>query len=204
MKLCKICNTEKPISEFYKNATKKDGLQHRCKLCSNATNNAWYAANPERHAANGRAWASENQERRRSITSDWRKANPERVEAAYKKWRDANPEKISAIGKAYRAANPEKMAAKYRRRRASKVNAEGFHTAQDVRLIFCRQRGMCANCNKKLFKSGEKKFHVDHINPLAKGGSDWPSNLQCLCPSCNLRKSAKDPLDWAKENGKLL
>lgn len=82
--------------------------------------------------------------------------------------------------------------------------AEGSHTGKDVQAIFQNQRGLCANCKKKLFKSGAKKYHVDHVIPLAKGGSNWPSNLQCLCPTCNMRKGAKDPLDWAKENGRLL
>lgn len=41
-------------------------------------------------------------------------------------------------------------------------------------------------------------FEVDHITPLAKGGSDEPSNWALACRACNLRKSAAtegiDPL----------
>jgi hypothetical protein len=40
-------------------------------------------------------------------------------------------------------------------------------------------------------------FHVEHIFPIAAGGSDEPANLAWACPSCNLRKSdrltATDP-----------
>jgi 5-methylcytosine-specific restriction endonuclease McrA len=34
-------------------------------------------------------------------------------------------------------------------------------------------------------------LEVDHIVPLAKGGSDRPSNLQLLCAVCNRKKGSK-------------
>jgi len=40
--------------------------------------------------------------------------------------------------------------------------------------------------------------------PLSRGGSNDKYNLQLLCPTCNLKKSAKDPIDFAQENGNLL
>ncbi len=43
--------------------------------------------------------------------------------------------------------------------------------------------GECARCGSK------KRLTVDHIFPYSKGGTDDPSNLQCLCFTCNLRKS---------------
>ena len=32
-KYCKKCNNTKPVSEFYKNKSSKDGFQHWCKNC---------------------------------------------------------------------------------------------------------------------------------------------------------------------------
>ncbi|MFG1833848.1 HNH endonuclease [Micromonospora chersina] len=34
---------------------------------------------------------------------------------------------------------------------------------------------------------------LDHVKPLAKGGSGWPANLRPACNPCNLRKSARWP-----------
>jgi len=34
MKICSKCKINKSISEFYKNRSRKDGLDHRCKICS--------------------------------------------------------------------------------------------------------------------------------------------------------------------------
>jgi 5-methylcytosine-specific restriction endonuclease McrA len=39
---------------------------------------------------------------------------------------------------------------------------------------------------------------------LSRGGSNDISNIELLCERCNLRKHAKDPIDWAQENGLLV
>jgi 5-methylcytosine-specific restriction endonuclease McrA len=73
----------------------------------------------------------------------------------------------------------------------------GTHTAADVAAQRARQRGRCYWCHEKVGKS----YHVDHVMPLALGGSNGPENIVIACISCNLRKSAKHPMDWA---GRLL
>jgi 5-methylcytosine-specific restriction endonuclease McrA len=87
-----------------------------------------------------------------------------------------------------------------RLRRAREKGAAGNHTANDILFLLEKQRYKCANCSKSV----RKMRHVDHIMPLAKGGSNDRKNLQILCPPCNLSKRAKHPIDWARENGRLL
>tara|TARA_R110000744_G_C18962443_1_gene517067 strand:- start:55 stop:561 length:507 start_codon:yes stop_codon:yes gene_type:complete len=38
MKKCNVCNIEKPLSEFSKDKSKKDGLQYKCKECTKQHN----------------------------------------------------------------------------------------------------------------------------------------------------------------------
>lgn len=47
----------------------------------------------------------------------------------------------------------------------------------------------CSICGKEL----QGKYHADHINPASRGGSSHPSNLQALCPQCNLSKGDTEP-----------
>lgn len=100
------------------------------------------------------------------------------------------------------AENPEIFLQYSRNRRAALMDADGTHTAEDVDVIYNRQGGRCAEptCGVDLIDTG---YHVDHIMPLKLGGSNWPSNLQCLCPSCNSKKNAMHPIDWARKNGRL-
>ena len=226
MKICSKCKAEKPLTEFGKQSDTADGLKANCKTCRaayNAANRdklaaynaAYYAANresvmaaaarcreasPDKCAAYQEAYQAANRERLAAYKAAYYESNREKIAVTRAAYQAENRERIAA----YRAENPEKFAAYRRNRRARKRNAEGSHTAADVRAIFESQRGLCANCQTKLFKSGKHKFHADHIAPLSKGGSNDKYNLQCLCPSCNLSKGAKHPDAWAKQQGKLL
>jgi len=99
--------------------------------------------------------------------------------------------------------NKERSNAIKRNRRSKIKNAEGSHDYRDIIEILIKQDWLCAEatCRKDI---SHDKYHVDHIMPISLGGSNWPENLQCLCPPCNLRKSYKHPDVWNAENGRFL
>lgn len=120
--------------------------------------------------------------------------------AEHKAWREANRDIVAALRDAYRAKNRELIAALKRNYKARKRAAAGTHTGADITAILTAQNGRCAMCRVRL-RGG---YHVDHVTPLIKGGSNGRANLQLLCPPCNLSKKDKDPLAFARERGLLL
>lgn len=138
----------------------------------------------------------ENKEKRKEYNKKYhegRSADPafraKKVKNA-KEWANKNKEK----------SNLNKSVRRNRKR------AAGYVSAGTVIKLLELQKYRCAepSCKKKI-KIGEKNaFHLDHIMPISKGGDNSFGNLQCLCPSCNQRKSAKLPEEWAKENGRLI
>lgn len=56
--------------------------------------------------------------------------------------------------------------------------------------VFERDSFQCRSCGQT---GRETELTIDHIIPLARGGSNDLSNLHTLCRSCNLRKT--DNLD---------
>jgi len=219
VKTCTKCKIEKTKDSFGELARSKDGLQNKCKACNAAYCADYRSANLDKKKASEAAYRSANREKVRASSAAWRSSNPcksKACDAAYRAanldktkartaaWRNANKDEVSAYRANYRVANKENFIVYCRNRIARKRNADGSHTASDIRAIFENQRGLCANCKAKLTKSGKQKYHVDHVMPLALGGSNWPSNLQCLCQKCNLSKGAKHPDDWAAENGRLI
>ena len=180
--------------------------------------NARYRAkHPERLIASRKKYYVENKEAVVERNLAYRKAHPDVGRAVSKRWRKAHPEKVREMkllygpryaehkreyDKKYRSENREKLNSLKLARWHMKRSAEGSFTPEDITALLESQSGRCANtaCRKSLKRHG---YHIDHVIPLSKGGSNWPTNLQLLCPTCNLKKSDKDPERWAAENGLL-
>lgn len=121
--------------------------------------------------------------------------------AQSREWRERNREYALAKSAEYRGSERGRKArARCQRDRNQRQRvAEGFYTEADIQRFRLLQRGRCAYCKTSM---GEK-YTIDHIEPVAKGGTNWPSNLQLLCRPCNSRKQDKDPIEWANQIGML-
>lgn len=177
----------------------------------------WPLRDKEKSRAARRLWEKENRE---ALRAKDRKLNARPgVKARKAAWFQANKERILEKRRAsqelkranvasaarWSKANPEK-AREYsrlnqRKRRAQKHNSNGTHTPADLKEILVAQGNRCAYCRADLRRA---KKHVDHIVPLARGGSNGRSNLQYLCQPCNQSKSARDPVAYARSIGLLL
>lgn len=62
-KHCTQCEQHLPYSDFYRDRSRADGLQGRCKTCSKSNSRAYYHANKDKAAAYQREWHSKNRER---------------------------------------------------------------------------------------------------------------------------------------------
>ena len=53
--------------------------------------------------------------------------------------------------------------------------------------LFLMRKGLCAACSQKI--DAGKAWDIDHILPLALGGTKEPDNLQILCRPCHRAKT---------------
>jgi 5-methylcytosine-specific restriction endonuclease McrA len=81
-----------------------------------------------------------------------------------------------------RAAQTTQAQVKKRRTRPAGLNP------MQRRAIYERDNGRCGICGNNV---DPVDFHIDHIHPISKGGTDDPENLQCSHPHCNTRKAAR-------------
>lgn len=63
---------------------------------------------------------------------------------------------------------------------------------KDVVYLLNLQEYCCAYCDANV---RETSYHVDHIMPLAAGGTNNLDNLAIACPACNLKASSLVFLD---------
>ncbi len=169
---------------------------------ANAEAAEWRRKNPEKVKAVNKRSYWKNRDKSLAKSAQWFADHPEEKKHLAKRWRDENPEKVKESAKKTRKKHRVKVNQRNRNRRALKAAAPGKHTVDDVAQLFEKQKGKCAHpwCRKSL-KGG---YHVDHRIALARGGSNDKKNLQLLCPPCNIKKHAKDPIDFARQNGMLL
>ena len=92
--------------------------------------------------------------------------------------------------------NPEWMRVFYAKRRSVSGVLD-----QDSKSVYewasSRNTTRCPYCGEKT--TDPTKRHVDHVVPLALGGDSSFENLVIACASCNQKKSAKDPVEFARE-----
>ena len=73
MKKCTKCGVEKPLSEFSKKHSTKDGLQIHCKICCATNYENWLVKNPEqkkKRVIRAAQWNIKNKEKRRVIVQE--------------------------------------------------------------------------------------------------------------------------------------
>lgn len=207
MKICSKCKEKKPLVEFYKNKTKKDGHANRCIGC------------------------------KKKIQKKYRQDNIDKVRAYERKYYQNNLDKMHASMKKYRKNNPEKYLAQARKRqrsrdvmdRRNKQRKERWKSDKQYRLVgtlrarlqqALKSNDKSANtlallgCSIDYFKEhlekqftldmnwkNQGKWHVDHTLPCAsfdlsdsyqqKQCFHW-SNLQPMWAIENMKKGDKE------------
>lgn len=212
-KLCPKCNTVKPVGDFGKNKSKRDGLTGYCRECTYSYYDEYNKKNPGMLKA---IWTKfNNSPKKKAYDKKWNEENPEKVRAKKRKWESKNPNKIKAQSQRYyekhkddilasqreRAwrktekgkkqrkkwveENKEKIIVANRNRKARIKEAEGSFTLEEWERLKKHYGNKCLCCGDT-----EKKLTMDHVVPIKLGGTNFISNIQPLCGSCNSSKGA--------------
>lgn len=115
-------------------------------------------------------------------------------------WRGSCRGCMRAVSKAHSEENPEQ----YAERRAIRAEREreAGSAVVDVDLVGLRRKlgDRCRYCDDPLHGGGE----VDHLTPVARGGSGRAGNVTICCMPCNRAKLAKtlqEFMDWRRDRG---
>lgn len=205
-KRCTQCALDKTMDDFPRRRNRRGEwtINPKCRPCRNDTVKAWQLRNPDKVRAYGKksqqthavqiatwkqGWLARTIERRSDQGTAWRKNNPDKVSVIERRYRQSHPE----IVKAKRVRRIEKYPSRYRelnterqnRRRARRKAA--YVAPVNRSAIYERDKGICQLC---FLPVTWKDKNIDHIVPLARGGTHEPANVQLTHEVCNKRKGA--------------
>lgn len=197
-KHCPTCDVDKPLNEFNKNRTKRDGLAYSCRECMREALRQWREANPEKYQEAIHRSKAKKPEKYRAHKQSWAVAHPSKVRDSRQRYANTHPydevkreyfrkryqqnkQQIQTRTRQYQRTHLEGAALRQRRRRLLKGHKR-IHGWPVMRAWF-GDRCLCCGATHRI--------EADHVIPLSKGGSDTLANLQPLCRTCNANKATQ-------------
>jgi hypothetical protein len=164
LKACNRCNAVKAV-ELFDYAKDGDGYQNQCKVCRRAWARDWKRRNKDKI----RTYEEINKERLSALRAEWRRKNHARVLERRRRWYKTPKARLYG-----------RMRAHQRR-----VNKSSTVTPAQIKEMAQRQT-RCYYCGKAF--GIRRKYTIDHVIPLVKGGAHDISNIVLACWPCNRKK----------------
>lgn len=201
-KKCTRCNSNKPLSDFYKSKQSKSGYLAACKDCikkdMRKRDKEYYKKNKSKIDKKHREWHKKNKDSVSLRKKRYKEENPEKHKSITKKSREKNKEKIKEYRKKYNQRSEVKLRATLRSRirEALKNESKKAHGTED--LLGCSVDFLKIYLSK-MFKEGMSwenhgEWHIDHIKPCSSFDLTKESEQRKCFHYTNLQ-----PL-WAEEN----
>ena len=201
--MCNKCKEDKPKTEefFYRRIGVITEFYSECKLCFKERAKTYRINNKSKVSESSKRWYKNNTKHMQQYMKEYYKLNRLQRLLYRAKYCKNNPGKLKQTCRKYYLNNIDIFRAGSRRYIAKKHKAEGSHTIEEIKNLLKIQKYRCIACNTNVKISG---YHIDHIIALAKGGSDYISNIQILCPACNLSKQDKTMFEFMQRRDLLL
>lgn len=141
----------------------------------------YYANNRDKVLEDNRKWHQNNRHVVRLRKRREYQENPDRIRQAQREWVDRNRDKVRL-----------RVQLRYHQRKGDRLSAEYGRILLNDPCSYC----------------GAVARHIDHIDPISRGGSGAWDNLTAACASCNTSKQDRTlltfMLDWLVESDFLL
>lgn len=209
LKQCSRCKQEFPVTteHFIIHKGKPYCHCHACRKLdkkeshirnkdhNNARSKKWADAHRERVRANDLEYAASHREEAKARAAKWYKDNHEYALERDRKRRRNNPEFFSLKAKEYQKTHPV-IANLGKRMHKARKRAGGRHTRAELMELYDLQDGRCGYCGIPVFWNIKGSVHIDHVQPVSRGGSNIIDNLCLSCHDCNKEKYNKTIAEW--------
>lgn len=81
-KMCTKCGIEKPLAEFGKDRSARDGLHQQCLMCKRLARKRWRELHPEEAREQFRLWSETNYSKHLARNRQWQTGNRDKMHAS--------------------------------------------------------------------------------------------------------------------------
>jgi len=153
----------------------------------------WRKHNKESISKRRRKWREDNVEKVAEGKRRYCEENKEKIAEYQKVYHEENKEKVNEAIRKWREDNPDKARAKEARRRARKL--EAIDPSASKAVIESRYAA-----KEHLKKVTGYAWHVDHTQPLSRGGKEHENNMQVVPAKWNCSKGARHCDRWIEDS----
>lgn len=200
MKTCSKCGKEKTLAEFGLSKNRPDGHDIYCFECRRLIRKKYRERNAQQIREAQAEYRVKHAEDKREYDRKYREANREKIQQRRRDYYSANKDAEQARAKGWKDEHPEQFravhtAAKHRYRTQLRENGGGY-TLDQLRecLDFFGYR--CAYTGEPLTPD----YHIDHVVPVSKGGTNNINNIVPANPTPNIQKRDRDWVEWFKSS----
>lgn len=188
-KYCKKCDTTKSVSEFHKDATKKDGLNIYCRQCRSQASKERYEKNKERLKKDATAWREKN--------PDYLKKCMRCLENKPKSEFHKDPSSKDGLNICCRQCRKEYYEKNKERSRPRAIESTYGITIEYYNDLLDQQNNCCAVCGG--VNENGRALAVDHDHTCCPGKKSCGKCVRgLLCGRCNFM------LGNARDNDEIL
>jgi len=180
MKVCKKCNETKPLTEFHKDKSAKDGRHAYCKACKRISAKQWYQENKEAIAEHHRQYRQKNKEAISEHNRQYRQKNKEAVLEYQRQYYQENKEAIAKRERQYYQKNKEAISEykrQYRQKNKEAITEHQRQWYQENKKAFL-ERGRQYRQERKAKQPGCVYQIVNSINGKVYVGQTTSGNLR--------------------------
>lgn len=187
-KICKICGTEKELSEFYSQIrTMKDGSTRvsyhpKCKECDKKAQRQRILENHEEYLAYLKKYNKEYFSTPEGREVHRKHSQTFRDRGQFRKWQQENKDKIIGYN------------LKRKMNKKHEISKKEWDSCKEYFNNSCAYCGMSEKAAKEKYNQQLHKEHVEHT------GANDISNCVPACKSCNGSKNTMELNEWYNEN----
>ena len=183
MKTCLDCKEQKPLEDFYRRKTAKDGRQSRCKSCEKERCAQYYVQNKSRLLDKRYEHYENNKEATKAKVAEYRRKNPDKVKADKKAYEERNREVLQLVQRRRRKKFPARELLKSAKRRAKDRDVEFNLTEDDIQVPkLCPVFGYQLVVNE-----GAAKYNSPSLQLIDKTKGYTPDNIRVVSRSALFR-----------------